>query len=122
MGSFTPMYWGAAQPGRRYYETCGGEGIQRQWKSILEHQPDWVEIVTWNDFQESYICRVAAAEPSEGDRTHRPSPPYVKSRSSHAGYLELSRYYMEWYKTGEPIAEHIERYDFFPTSGYAYAP
>ncbi len=35
MCSFSPMYWGAAQPDRRYYETCGGEGIELQWKSII---------------------------------------------------------------------------------------
>jgi glucan endo-1,3-alpha-glucosidase len=210
MCSFSPMYWGATQPDRRYYETCGGEGTELQWKSIIQQRPDWVEIVTWNDFSESYICPVAAPGPSAAS--------YLKSRSSHAGYLELSRYYMEWYKTGrqpllrdglfwfyrvhpkdavaaadrpvkslhgevqdvlyvttmmtapaelhvtsggttsvrplaagiqhlripfscgvqhfavhrgskqiiagdgEPIADHIRRYDFFPTSGFAYAP
>ena len=60
MCSFSPMYWGAVQPDRRYYETCGGEGIELQWKSIVRQQPDWVEIVTWNDFNESYVCPVAS--------------------------------------------------------------
>ena len=92
MCSFSPMYWGAAQPDRRYYETCGGEGTELQWRSIIREQPDWVEIVTWNDFSESYICPIASSGQSV--------PSYLKSRSSHAGYLELSRYYMEWYKTG----------------------
>jgi glucan endo-1,3-alpha-glucosidase len=94
MCSFSPMYWGSAQPDRRYYETCGGEGVERQWKSIIELQPDWVEIVTWNDFAESYICAVAAHRPPES------VPPWLKSKSSHAGYLELTRYYIDWYKTG----------------------
>jgi glucan endo-1,3-alpha-glucosidase len=92
MCSFSPMYWGAAQPDRRYYETCGGEGTELQWKSIIRERPDWVEIVTWNDFNESYVCPVVSSGLSV--------PPYLKSRSSHAGYLELSRYYMQWYKTG----------------------
>ena len=100
MCSFSPMYWGSAQPDRRYYETCGGEGTDLQWKSIIQHQPDWVEIVTWNDFSESYICPVAVSGRSEGGRPAQSVPPYLKSKSSHAGYLELSRYYIEWYKTG----------------------
>jgi len=37
MCSFSPIYWGAAQP-------------------------DWVEIVTWHDFYESYVCRVASSD------------------------------------------------------------
>ena len=53
-------------------------------------------IVTWNDFSESYVCPVAL--PGE------PVPSYLTSRSSHAGYLELSRYYIEWYKTGRQPA------------------
>jgi glucan endo-1,3-alpha-glucosidase len=100
MCSFSPMYWGTVQRDRRYYETCGGEGVELQWKSILQQQPDWVEIVTWNDFNESYICPIATPEPSDGSRPAQSVPSYLKSRSSHAGYLELSRYYMEWYKTG----------------------
>ena len=105
MCSYTPMYWGAAQPGRRYYETCGGEGTELQWKSIIQEQPDWVEIVTWNDFNESYICPV--------DPARRPAPPYVKSKSSHAGYLELCRYYIEWYKTGRQPPLRDSLYYFY---------
>jgi glucan endo-1,3-alpha-glucosidase len=94
MCSFSPMYWGSVQPDRRYYETCGGEGVELQWKSIIRERPDWVEIVTWNDFAESYICPVAVYRPPES------VPPWLKSKSSHAGYLELTRYYIDWYKTG----------------------
>jgi len=28
-------------------------GLISQWQSIISNQPDWVEIVTWNDFNES---------------------------------------------------------------------
>ena len=102
MCSFSPMYWGAAQPpGRRYFETCGGEGTELQWKSILEQQPNWVEIVTWNDFNESYICPVAPPTLSKSGSAPKAAPSDLQSRSSHAGYLELGRYYIEWYKTGK---------------------
>ena len=192
----------------------GGAGTELQWKSIIEQKPEWVEIVTWNDFSESYVCPVASSARSDD----RSVPAWLRSRSSHAGYLELSRYYIEWFKTGrqpplkdalfwfyrvhpkdtvaekdrpvkalhgdvqdvlyvtamttapaelrvtsggttsvrplgagirhlripfscggqrfalyrdgrdilskegEPIADHIQHYDFFPTSGFAYAP
>jgi glucan endo-1,3-alpha-glucosidase len=72
-----------------------------QWKSIIEQQPDWVEIVTWNDFNESYICPVASPQSGDSGRLSKTVPSYLASRSSHAGYLELSRYYIEWYKTGK---------------------
>ena len=80
---------------------AAGKGLKLQWKSIIEQQPDWVEIVTWNDFSESYICPVALSNSPGSGRSPDAVPPYLKSRSSHAGYLEVSRYYIEWYKTGK---------------------
>src|SRR5262249_5923256 len=55
MAGVCPHYWGMLQTadGRRYYETQGGEGLALQWSNILTNQPDWVEICTWNDFNES---------------------------------------------------------------------
>ncbi|HEY3376748.1 MAG TPA: endo-1,3-alpha-glucanase family glycosylhydrolase [Armatimonadota bacterium] len=94
MSSYTPFYWGAVQPGRRYFETRGGFGVERQWKSIIDTQPDFVEINTWNDFHESYLCPVE----NLGKLQRFLARP---NRPCHAGYLELSKYFIQWYKTGE---------------------
>ena len=56
MGSVTPQYWGSRQigAGRRYMEYDGGEGLAAQWNSLINVQkPDWVEMFTWNDFDEA---------------------------------------------------------------------
>ncbi len=94
MSGFSPFYWGSMQPGRRFYETHGGAGTEKQWKAIIENQPDFVEIVTWNDFNESYITPVDIAGTYES---------VVKTpvRHPHAGYLELSKYFIQWYRTGK---------------------
>ena len=98
MASITPSYWGCVQTnlGRRYFETDGGEGTVTEWQSIIANQPDWVEITTWNDFLEStYISPIA--NPAQYE------PEYaVPQRYSHAGYLELAKRYIAWYKTGVP--------------------
>jgi glucan endo-1,3-alpha-glucosidase len=107
MGGYSPSYWGCNQPSanRHYFETQGGEGTVAQWSWILANQPDWVEIVTWNDFHEStYVCRVD--DPGlyfEGLRSPR--------RHCHSGYLELSKPFILAYKTGSPPA--IERDSLF---------
>jgi glucan endo-1,3-alpha-glucosidase len=96
MASISPHYWGNAQKtiGRRYYETDGGEGLLLQWQSIIANQPDWVEICTWNDFNEStYIS------PIEDPGAHF-SGIQVPRRYSHKGYLEFSKRYIQWYKSG----------------------
>jgi glucan endo-1,3-alpha-glucosidase len=92
MASFTPFYWG----GWRYFETEGGQGTERQWLSIIKTQPEWVEIVTWNDFNESYICPI-----SEYDIKKNITGLLHPFRYDHTGYLELSKYYIDWYKTGK---------------------
>lgn len=98
MASVTPHYWGCNQNaiGRRYFEFDGGEGTALQWQSIITNQPDWVEIVTWNDFNEStYVSPVA----DPGQYFSALASP---RRYCHAGFLEFSRRYISWYKTGQP--------------------
>jgi glucan endo-1,3-alpha-glucosidase len=99
MASCTPHYWGCFQPtlGRRYFETLGGEGTELQWEQLIGNQPDWVEIVTWNDFNEStYLSPII----DPGRYTSAVSP----RRNTHAGYLELSKYYITWYKCNQQPA------------------
>jgi len=109
MASVSPHYWGNVQYsiGRRYFEFDGGEGIVLQWNSIIMNQPDWVEITTWNDFNEStYISPVNNPEQYEAQLT-------TPHRYSHAGFLELSKRYIAWYKTGVPPATNYDAVFYF---------
>lgn len=96
MAGIAPHYWGSVQNslGRRYYETDGGEGLIRQWLGLIQNQPDWVEICTWNDFNEStYIS------PVDNPQQYFPDLA-TPHRYSHKGYLELSKPYISWFKKG----------------------
>lgn len=112
MASVTPTYWGYQQIalGRRYFEFQGGEGLIQQWSAVITNQPDWVEIVTWNDFNEStYVSPVDDPGRYFGEL----ATPY---RYSHAGYLELSKRFITWYKTGnEPAIGQDALYYFYRT-------
>ena len=112
MAGVSPHYWGCKQPsnGRRYFEFDGGEGTSLQWNSVIASQPDWVEIVTWNDFGEStYISPVE----DPGQYFAELSTPH---RYSHKGYLELSKHYIAWFKTGqEPPIQNDALYHFYRT-------
>jgi len=100
MCSVTPHYWGCVQydVGRRYYESLGGEGLDLQWTQLIFDQPDWIEISTWNDLNESTYISPADHGTLAGS---------VPRRNPHGGYLELSKYYITWYKTG--MAPPIDR-------------
>jgi len=114
MASFTPNYWGNAQPsnGRWYFESDGGEGTIIEWQSIIANQPDWVNLVTWNDFNEStYICPA-----TNTDLEYYEGGLATPRRYCHAGYLELSKHYIAWYKTGqEPPINQDALFYFYRT-------
>jgi glucan endo-1,3-alpha-glucosidase len=95
---------------RRYYEYHGGEGIAQQWYSIIHVQkPSWVMILTFNDFTETYMT---PAEPSLISERHHfyNVGPLIKS---HAGYAELEKYFIHWYKTGTPPAAKKDALYYF---------
>ena len=99
MAGYSPSYWGCVQntSGRSYSETQGGEGTETEWNWIIAHQPDWVEITTWNDFNESTYLSPINNPGSYGGE----SPAAIPYRYCHAGYLELTKHYISWYKTGQ---------------------
>src|SRR5262249_8938795 len=74
------------------------------------NQPNWVDLVTWNDFHEStYICPVV----NPAQYLAALSAP---SRHSHSGYLELSKHYIAWFKTGqEPTITSDALFYFYRT-------
>jgi glucan endo-1,3-alpha-glucosidase len=115
MASYCPNYWGNAQPsaGRRYFESDGGEGTILQWKSIIQNQPDWVNLVTWSDFAESTYCSPVMNPEQQVFGEGFLATPH---RYCHAGYLELSKHYISWYKTGqEPPIDQDALFYFYRT-------
>jgi glucan endo-1,3-alpha-glucosidase len=114
MAGVSPGYWGSVQygvNGRRYFEYDGGEGTVTQWNSIIANQPDWVEIVTWNDFKENTY-----ASPIMDPEQYEPqvATPHA---NCHSGFTALSQYYIQWYKTGQqPSLDRDALYYFYRTS------
>jgi len=96
MGAVCPQYWGRVQRGeRRYFEYEGPIGLKAQWDSIIQKQhPEWIEMVTWNDFNESYISPI--------DDPYKYWPHFddvgLGYYPSHAGLDALNAYYIDWYK------------------------
>ncbi len=110
MAGYSPSYWGCNQVNRGYIESQGGEGTVTEWMNIIQTQPDWVEIVTWNDWSESTYSS-PVPDPGvyfSGVVSHR--------RYTHAGYLELSRRFINWYKTGQaPVINQDALFYFYRT-------
>jgi len=82
------QFWGANA--QRYYEYSGYAGMRALWmNAISTTHPEWVEIITWNDFTEgTYVT------PSVDGR----------AQPTHRGADGLLSYFIQWYKTGrEPV-------------------
>ena len=77
---------------QRGYDRALNQAVKQQYW-IIQNQPDWVEIITWNDLNEStYINPLP--NPDQNNQS-------AVKRFSHAGYLELTKRYISWYKTGQ---------------------
>ncbi len=72
--------------------------LPERWKQIVSLQPDFVEIITWNDYSESsYICSISNDLPLDmGGIKQMITMP---QNMNHDGWLDLSRHYIQWYKS-----------------------
>ncbi len=116
MGSVTPQYWGSRQVslGRRYMEYDGGEGLAAQWASIINVQkPDWVELFTWNDWDEAtYFSPIDDVNKYWPYAAHSALGFY----KTHAGALKMNQYFVNWYKAGQkPAITKDSLYFFYRT-------
>jgi glucan endo-1,3-alpha-glucosidase len=99
------QFWGA--DAARYFEYSGYQGMRNIWMDTINvTHPEWVEIITWNDFIEgTYISPL-------DDPNKYPYADYLVQSGlptqpgplgyfhSHVGAWALLPYFIEWYKTG----------------------
>lgn len=114
MAGFSPYFWmnRSSVSLRRYWEYHGGEGYDIQWNSIINVQkPEWVLFITWNDYTESYMTPADPHNPPI-----RTGYNIEDTLKHHVGYAELSKYYIQWYKTGtKPRITQDKMFIFYRT-------
>ncbi|CAF0948894.1 unnamed protein product [Rotaria sp. Silwood1] len=71
--------------------------LPERWQQIVSLQPDFVQIITWNDYSESsYVCSISSDLPTGmagiNSMINSPKPMH------HNAWLELSKHYIQWYK------------------------
>ena len=101
------QFWGANHG--RYYEYSGYSGMRSMWKDAIDvTHPEWVEILTWNDFVEgTYISPIddPARYPRANDLGASIAPAStLHFFPSHRGATDLLAYFIAWYKTGREPA------------------
>ena len=113
------QFWGANA--NRYYEYSGAAGMRALWMDAINvTHPEWIEIITWNDFIEgTYVSPIDDPNIYRSanflDSTGVPigTPGYFHS---HAAATALLSFFIQWYKTGvEPAITHDMVYYFYRT-------
>jgi glucan endo-1,3-alpha-glucosidase len=113
------QFWGANA--NRYFEYSGAAGMRAMWMNAINiSHPDWVELITWNDFIEgTYISPIddpnkyPGANYLNGTGVPLDTPGYFHS---HAGATELLPYFIQWYKTGsQPTIARDQLFFFYRT-------
>ena len=114
MAPVLPFYAGL-KGNFRVFEYDGLEGMAKQWETAIQCA-DWVEMVTWNDWGESsYVAPF-----NDPDKTAFRNGAWGGNWGgnwgtmlSHTAYLDASRYYIAWFKTGKPPAIDKDRVFYF---------
>jgi hypothetical protein len=97
------QFWGANA--ERYYEYGGYAGMRAMWMDAINiTHPDWIEIITWNDFIEgTYVSPIddpARYEKANDLGASAVQPVPLHYFHSHRGATQLLAFFIQWYKTG----------------------
>ena len=119
MAPVTIQFWGSNAD--RYFEYSGAAGMRKMWMDAINvSHPDWVEIITWNDFIEgSYVSPID--DPNKYPFANFLNTTGVPSTTlgyfhSHIGATALLPYFISWYKTGvQPTISNDSIYWFYRT-------
>ena len=119
MAPICPQFWGANA--NRYYEYSGASRMRALWMDAIRvTHPEWVEIITWNDFIEgTYVSPID--DPNKYPNANHLDTTGVPSTQlgyfhSHKGATALLKYFIQWYKTGtQPAITADSIYWFYRT-------
>jgi glucan endo-1,3-alpha-glucosidase len=108
MAGLSPYYRSTG----RLFETHGFLGMAQEWEAAIRDGADWIEITTWNNWQEKTY--VASFGPSAETKIwDGGNDGYGRINYSHVAYLTASRYYIDWFKTGHPPKMVEDRLFYF---------
>jgi hypothetical protein len=108
MAGVSPFYRGLGK-NYRVFETRGMESLAMEWEGAIRDRANWIQLVTWNDWGEAtYVAPFGPRSQTEFSKGH------WGKLLSHTSYLDASRYYIDWFKSGKkPAIERDSLYYFY---------
>jgi hypothetical protein len=85
-----------------------------RWEQLIADQPNFIEIVTWNDYPEaSYIGPISTVQYGTWGNAPNGVVDYDRRTYPHTAYGDLSKYYIQVYKTGNRTVGQDKVYVFY---------
>ncbi|KAK4170478.1 glycoside hydrolase [Cladorrhinum sp. PSN259] len=84
----------------------GDELWETRWDNVMEVQPDFVQILTWNDFGESHYIGPVHDNQLELFNTFKAPINYVQGMS-HDGWRKFLPFYVQQYKNGGQVPAEV---------------
>lgn len=116
MASVSPCFYTHYSDKNFLFESDDNLYISR-WKALIAMptQPDFIQVVSWNDYGESHYIGPISGSP--------PSGTTWISGFDHQSWLDMTDYFIKWYKTGSPpaITQDKVYYNYRPHSATAVA-
>ena len=70
-----------------------------RWTELLKLKPDYIEVISWNDFGESHY--IGPADTTPESELMQPGRPDYYGNLDHSGFLKMSTIFINTYKAGE---------------------
>ncbi|EFP74200.2 hypothetical protein PGT21_035773 [Puccinia graminis f. sp. tritici] len=116
MASVSPCFYTHYSDKNFMFKSDNNLYINR-WEELIAMpiQPDFIQIVSWNDYGESHYIGPIAGSPPAGTS-------WI-SGFDHQAWLDMTDYFIKWYKTGSPpaITEDKVYYNYRPHAAAAVA-
>ena len=107
MSPVSPFYRGL-KGNYRVFESLGFQGMASEWLSAITNNANWIELTTWNDWGEaSYVAPFGSPDNTKLWNGH------WGGMLAHVAFLDASRYYIDWFKTGAPPEIATDRLFYF---------
>lgn len=116
MASVSPCFY-THYPDKNFLFKSDDNLYVNRWKELIAMptQPDFIQIVSWNDYGESHYIGPMAGSPPAGTNW--------LSGFDHQSWLDMTDYFITWYKTGSPpaITQDKVYYNYRPHAAMAVA-
>ncbi|KAL6719419.1 hypothetical protein ACLMJK_003659 [Lecanora helva] len=99
MAGVAPWFFKRLSPSMNWLHAQDSYMWIDRWMNLLKLKPNYIEIITWNDFGESSY--IGPRDPTPAATLANPSTPGYYGNLDHSGFLKMAALFIKAFKAGE---------------------